>query len=93
MGDIGIFAILLLVVWYLAMRGEGVVVNDRCSDEGVCIVDLEGEGVGAAAAHLVVSMFLHRSEGGVELERVMDIVEGVGVGIKILEYAVVSCII
>ena len=62
------------------MQGEGVVVNDKCSDEGVYIVDLEGEGVGAAAAHLVVSMFLHRSEGGVELERVMDIVEGVGVG-------------
>ena len=39
-------------------------VNDKCSDEGVYIVDLEGEGVGAAAAHLVVSMFLHVQKHG-----------------------------
>ena len=34
-------------------------------------MDLEGEGVGAAAAHLVVSMILYGSKGGVGGETVL----------------------
>ena len=54
-------------------------IRERCSDEGVGIVDLVGEGVGASAAHFS-SLVLCGLKGVVRWERVIDIVEGVGGG-------------